>query len=97
MKDIILGQGNDPCKGVDLDAALNFECGYEMFSCSEDQPKFQSENGGLDCLVLENPLSIMESSNQIETTLEVFQPNLESHIKPLCFCLSNYFCCSFQI
>ncbi|KAL8144632.1 hypothetical protein AgCh_002994 [Apium graveolens] len=70
LKNIILGQDDDPCKGVDLDVALNFECGYEMFGCSQDQSKFQSENGGLDCLVLEKPVPIMESNNMIENTLE---------------------------
>lgn len=79
LKNIILGQGDDPCKGVDLDVALNFECGYEMFGCSQDQSKYQTENGGLDCLVLEKPLPMTESNNLMENTLEVlFQPNLES-------------------
>lgn len=87
LKDIILGEGDDPCKGVDLDVALNFECGYEMFGCSQDQSKYQSENGGLDCLVLEKPLPVAVSNKQIENTLEVlFQSNLESYIGLLCFC-----------
>ncbi|KAL8088091.1 hypothetical protein AgCh_038018 [Apium graveolens] len=49
LKDIILSE-DDICKGIDLDAALNFNCGYEQ------EHKNQLDNGGLDCVVLENPL-----------------------------------------
>lgn len=91
MKDIILSESDDICKVVDLDVALNFNCGYEMVGCSQEQSKNQHDNGGLDCLVLEKPLPVTESNNQIENSLEVlFLPNLEStYIEILCLCLSN--------
>lgn len=94
LKDIILSEDDDICKGIDLDVALNFNCCYEMVSFSQEQCKNQLDNGGLDsCLVLEKPLPVMESNNQIKNSLEVlFLPNLEStYIKTLslCLCLSD--------
>ncbi|WOH03222.1 hypothetical protein DCAR_0522618 [Daucus carota subsp. sativus] len=70
LQDMILGEGDDPCRGVDLDVALNFECGYEMPGCSQDQPKYQRENEGLDCFGLEKLLQVAESNNQIGSTSE---------------------------
>ncbi|KAK1389014.1 zinc finger protein CONSTANS-LIKE 12-like [Heracleum sosnowskyi] len=69
LKDIILSEGDDICKGVDLDVTLNFDCGYEMIGFSQ-QSKNQRDNGGLDCLVLEKPLPVTETNNLIENSLE---------------------------
>ncbi|XP_071715441.1 putative zinc finger protein CONSTANS-LIKE 11 [Rutidosis leptorrhynchoides] len=53
------------------DIGLNFNGGYEMFNCiPQAQTRYPSEDGGLDCFVMEKNLSVTESNSYIESTVE---------------------------
>lgn len=68
-------EGEGLCDNVDLgDVALNFSGVYDqMLNCiPQAQTRYSSEDGGLDCFVMEKNLSVTESNSHIENTIEVF-------------------------
>lgn len=77
IKDLGFQGGDNLSEAIDLDdAALSFDCGYEIFgSTQQSHPTYTSENSrGLDCLVKERNLSVTESLSHAETALEVLWP-----------------------
>nr|XP_033516595.1 zinc finger protein CONSTANS-LIKE 12-like [Nicotiana tomentosiformis] len=73
IKDLGFQGGDNLSEAIDLDdAALSFDCGYEIFgSTQQSHPTYTSENSrGLDCLVKERNLSVTESLSHAETALE---------------------------
>ncbi|KAI3774133.1 hypothetical protein L1987_48677 [Smallanthus sonchifolius] len=58
-------------EGLSENDALNFDGGFEMFNCIPPaQTKRPSEDGSLDCFVMEKNLSVTESNSHAENTIE---------------------------
>ena len=54
------------------DIPLNFENSDEIFGCPESLDRYQLEDVGKDCLLMEKNLSVTESNGPIENAIEVF-------------------------
>ncbi|XP_076958789.1 putative zinc finger protein CONSTANS-LIKE 11 [Bidens hawaiensis] len=62
---------NNNVEGLSDNVALNFDGGFGMFDCiPSGQTKHPSEDGSLDCLVMEKNLSVTESNSHAENTIE---------------------------
>ncbi|KAK3008101.1 hypothetical protein RJ639_014363 [Escallonia herrerae] len=71
QKDLGLDDGDDLCEGIDIDdISLTFQSDYDIFGCSQGHPRYQSEDAGMDCLVMEKNFSVTESNSHIENALE---------------------------
>ncbi|KAI3718439.1 hypothetical protein L6452_19310 [Arctium lappa] len=72
LNNLGLDEGEGLCDNVDLgDVALNFD----MFNCiSQAQTRYPSEDGALNCLVMDKNLSVTESNSHIENTIEATSP-----------------------
>ncbi|KAI7737290.1 hypothetical protein M8C21_000887 [Ambrosia artemisiifolia] len=63
--------GLNNAEGLSDNVAPNFNGGFEMFSCIPPaQTKRPSEDGSLDCLVMDKNLSVTESNCHAENTIE---------------------------
>ena len=73
LKDFKVPDGDDLCEGLNMnDVQLTFETADEIFGCSKGQARYQFENVGTDCTLMEKTLSVTESDGPIENTFEVF-------------------------
>ncbi|XWS54303.1 hypothetical protein CRYUN_Cryun10bG0078900 [Craigia yunnanensis] len=71
LKDFKVTDGDDLCEGLNMnDVQLNFETADEIFGCSQGQTRYQFENVGTDCTLMEKTLSVTESDGPIENTFE---------------------------
>ncbi|XVF01819.1 hypothetical protein REPUB_Repub04eG0122500 [Reevesia pubescens] len=71
LKDFKVPDGDDLCDGLNMnDVQLTFETADEIFGCSQGQTRYQFENVGTDCILMEKTLSVTESDGPIENTLE---------------------------
>jgi hypothetical protein len=71
LKELFLDEGEDLCEGVNIDdVTLNFDTGYNLFGCSQTQPRYNCDDANLDCLVMEKNLSVTESNSHVENALE---------------------------
>ncbi|KAK8562566.1 hypothetical protein V6N12_010642 [Hibiscus sabdariffa] len=71
LKDFKVPVGDDLCEGLNMnDFQLTFETENEILGCSPDQPGYQFESVGTDCILMENTLSVTESDGHIENTVE---------------------------
>ncbi|KAL4278106.1 hypothetical protein GQ457_03G005840 [Hibiscus cannabinus] len=71
LKDFKVPVGDDLCEGLNMnDFQLTFETENEILGCSLDQPGYQFESVGTDCILMENTLSVTESDGHIENTVE---------------------------
>lgn len=72
LKDFKVPDGDDLCEGLDMkDVQLTFDTADEIFGCSQGQTRYQFENVGSDCILIDKTLSITESDGPIEKTFEV--------------------------
>ncbi|CAK7355401.1 unnamed protein product [Dovyalis caffra] len=72
LKDIGLPDCEDLYEGLNLDdLPLDFENSAEIFSCSESHYRYQVEDVGKDCMLMEKNLSVTESNGPIENAIEV--------------------------
>ncbi|MED6157089.1 hypothetical protein PIB30_020077 [Stylosanthes scabra] len=64
FKDLGIEEGNGVCKGLTVDDViqLNFENADDIFGCFKD--------GGLDCLLMDNNISVTESKCLTESSIE---------------------------
>lgn len=53
------------------DVQLNFKSADEIFDCSQGATRYQQEDGGMDCLLMDKNISVTKSSSLIETVMEV--------------------------
>lgn len=53
------------------DVQLNFENADEIFDCSQGATRYNLEDGGMDCLLVDKNISVTESNALIESTIEV--------------------------
>ncbi|KAJ6683500.1 hypothetical protein OIU85_007211 [Salix viminalis] len=73
FEDIGLSDGEDLCEGLNMDdIPLNFENSDGIFGCPESLDRYQFEDVGKDCLLMEKNLSVTESNGPIENAIEVF-------------------------
>ncbi|OMO99988.1 Zinc finger, B-box [Corchorus olitorius] len=83
LKDFKLPDGDDLCEGLNInDVNLNFETADEIFGCPQDQTRYQFENVGTDCLLMEKNLSVTESDGPIESTLETTSSGQKDCLPP---------------
>ncbi|RDX61831.1 Zinc finger protein CONSTANS-LIKE 12, partial [Mucuna pruriens] len=63
--------GNELCEGLNVDSVqLNFESADEIFGCSQAPTRYNLEDGGMDCLLMDKNISVTESSSLIESAME---------------------------
>ena len=73
LKDFKVPDGDDLCEGLNMnDVQLTFETADEIVGCSQGQTRYQLENVGTDCILMEKTLLVTEFDGPIENTLEVF-------------------------
>ncbi|XVF66958.1 hypothetical protein PTKIN_Ptkin10aG0081800 [Pterospermum kingtungense] len=71
LKDFKVPDGDDLCEGLNIkDVQLTFDTADGIFGCSLGQTRYQFENVGTDCILMEKTLSIPESDDPIESTFE---------------------------
>lgn len=72
FKDLGIHDGEDLCDAFNInDVPLNFENGDEILTNAQGPSRYQFEDGGLDCLLMEKNLSVTESNGPIENAIEV--------------------------
>lgn len=72
FKDLKLPDGDDLCEDLNIDdVQLNFESDDEIFGCSQGQSRYQFEDVGTNCVLMEKTISVTESDGPIENALEV--------------------------
>ncbi|KAF7823116.1 zinc finger protein CONSTANS-LIKE 12-like isoform X1 [Senna tora] len=69
-KDIEIHDGDGLGKGLNLNVQLNFEGGNEIFDCSQDSTSYHLEDGGLDCLLKEENISVAGSNGLSQNAME---------------------------
>ncbi|KAJ4831693.1 hypothetical protein Tsubulata_033176 [Turnera subulata] len=76
LKDFGLHDDDDLCEGLNMDdIQLNFDNGDdEIFGCSQLDSKYQFEDAGKDCILLEKNMSVTESNGPVDNAIEV-HPN----------------------
>jgi len=54
------------------DVQLNFESSDEIiFACSQTATKYNHEDGGIECLLMDKNIPVTKCSSHIETAVEV--------------------------
>ncbi|XP_061363110.1 putative zinc finger protein CONSTANS-LIKE 11 [Gastrolobium bilobum] len=73
IKDLGIHDANGLCEGLNVDDVhLNFENADEIFDCSQGTTRYNLEDGGMDCLLMDKNISVTESNGLIESAMEVF-------------------------
>ncbi|XP_039686694.1 zinc finger protein CONSTANS-LIKE 12 isoform X4 [Medicago truncatula] len=72
VKDLIIHEGTSLCEGFNVDdIQLNFESADEIiFDCSQTATKYNHEDGGIECLLMDKNIPVTKCSSHIETAVE---------------------------
>ncbi|KAJ6420670.1 hypothetical protein OIU84_028094 [Salix udensis] len=90
FEDIGLSDGEDLCEGLNMDdIPLNFENSDGIFGCPESLDRYQFEDVGKDCLLMEKNLSVTESNGPIENAIEVSSSGQQDSVAFQSSCVSG--------
>ncbi|PNY12977.1 zinc finger protein CONSTANS-like 11-like [Trifolium pratense] len=71
VKDLVIHEGTSLCEGLNVDdVQLNFENADEIFDCSQSATKFNHEDGGIECLLMDKNIPVTKCSSLIGTAVE---------------------------
>ncbi|KAF5741449.1 hypothetical protein HS088_TW10G00446 [Tripterygium wilfordii] len=72
IKDVGLHGGDNLCECLSIDdLPLDFENADDIFGCSQGHSRYQFEDGGTNCILMDKTLSVTKSNGSIENAFEV--------------------------
>ncbi|XP_038713082.1 zinc finger protein CONSTANS-LIKE 12-like isoform X2 [Tripterygium wilfordii] len=71
IKDVGLHGGDNLCECLSIDdLPLDFENADDIFGCSQGHSRYQFEDGGTNCILMDKTLSVTKSNGSIENAFE---------------------------